>query len=99
MAGAAAKGAVGGPREPDLRLIDRLDHQPRFPDEIIERQTCRGTACHVDPNRRLEPGCRRDASAARPFDGRGVGRRVVLGEQDGQQRGTVDDHRGSPRSS
>jgi hypothetical protein len=86
MSGAAAEGAVRRPSQPDLRLIDWLDHQPGFSDKIVKGQTCQRAAGHVDPNGRLEPGGRGDPAAAGPLDRRGECHRVVLGEQDGQHR-------------
>src|SRR5262249_29608399 len=76
-----------------------IDDKLSFSDKIVKTAAGDRVAASVNNNRRLEEIDRRDAAVRCGFDRSGKGRRLGLVAEDGNQRGSVGDHRRKPRSS
>ena len=99
MPAASAEIPKGFARDPRLHLGNGLDDQLRLADEIVKTAADDRIMASVNNYRSFEEISRRDAAVRGGFDRPRTGRRFRLVAEDRDQRGSVDDYRGKPRSS
>ena len=90
---------VGVPGDPSLVVCHRLDLQLSSIDQLVETAAGDRVAARVDHHRGLQVVSGGDPSDLGPLDGHGHVTGIILGAEDCDESGRVDDQVGSPRSS